>query len=212
MEDAFIGTIFMWPLPWAPDGYAFCLGQAIPVNQYQALYSLIGNLYGGNSTNFNLPNLQGRFPLGVGVDVQGITHQLAQKAGSFQSPVINSNNLPLHTHNLSLTATGTASGTVTINGVNSLGDQPYPGGNYISGDVTANATPFISPSAAPMPTLTPLASGTATLGGVTVNMTNSSGTVIPGGGVPTPAPLNVVPPFLAINFIIALKGVYPPKP
>jgi microcystin-dependent protein len=183
MDDAFIGTIFMWPLPWAPDGYAFCLGQAIPVNQYQALYSLIGNMYGGNTTNFNLPDLRGRFPLGAGIDAQGMSHPLAQHGGAFQTAVITSDNLPLHSHVLSPTGSATASGTatVTINGVDSLGDKPLPGGNYISGDSTANATPFTSPASSP--TLSPLAAATGSVSDINLTISNISGAVQPGGGI-----------------------------
>ncbi|MES2279443.1 MAG: tail fiber protein [Bacteroidota bacterium] len=211
MEDAFIGTIFMWPLSWAPVGYAFCNGQAIAVNQYQALYSLIGNMYGGDTANFNLPDLRGRFPLGAGTDALGIPHPLAQHGGSFQA-AITGNNLPLHSHALSSTGSATASGTatVTINGVNSLGDQPLPGGNYISGDNSANATPFTSPATSP--TLSPLASATGSVSNINLTISGISGAVQPGGGVAKPVPLAVVQPYLNINFIIALTGIYPPRP
>jgi microcystin-dependent protein len=212
MEDAFIGTIFMWPLSWAPVGYAFCQGQAIAVNENQALYSLIGNMYGGNSTNFNLPDLSGRFPLGAGTDAHGNPHTLAQHGGAFQTAVITSNNLPLHSHALSSAGSATASGTatVTINGVNGLGDQPLPGGNYISGDSTANATPFTSPASSP--TLSPLASATGSVSNIKLTISDISGAVQPGGGIAKPVPLAVVQPYLNINFIIALTGVYPPRP
>ena len=83
--DAFIGTILPWPASFAPQGWAFCNGQSLPVSQNQALYSLIGNLYGGNSQSFNLPNLTGRFPVGsifMGNSISGtVQAQLGTNSG-----------------------------------------------------------------------------------------------------------------------------------
>lgn len=58
--DSFIGSIGTFAGDYAPDGWADCNGQALPVSQYQALYALIGARYGGDSkgTNFHLPDLR----------------------------------------------------------------------------------------------------------------------------------------------------------
>ena len=73
MPDPFIGEIRIWGGTFAPVGWHHCDGTILPVNQHQALFSLIGNYYGGNgTTNFALPDLRGRVPLGFGV-VQGLT-------------------------------------------------------------------------------------------------------------------------------------------
>lgn len=88
-------------------------GQLLSVSQYTALYALIGNSYGGNQTQFNLPDLQGRVVLGAGVYTNPVTgpinYVIGQKGGS---PVVtlSSSNLPVHVHPL---ATGT--GGVTVN-------------------------------------------------------------------------------------------------
>lgn len=64
--DAFIGTILAWPLSWAPSGWMICAGQTIPILQNQALYALIATTYGGDGvSNFALPDLRGRFPIGA---------------------------------------------------------------------------------------------------------------------------------------------------
>ncbi|MCE1190394.1 MAG: tail fiber protein [Ignavibacteria bacterium] len=60
----YIGSINMWPGQWTPEYYALCYGQSLPVSQYQALYSIIMNTYGGNTSSFNLPNFQGFMPKG----------------------------------------------------------------------------------------------------------------------------------------------------
>lgn len=75
MAEPFLGEIRMMSFGFAPKGWAFCNGQLLPINQNQALFSLLGTTYGGNGqTTFALPNLQGRVPLHVGSGfVQGQT-------------------------------------------------------------------------------------------------------------------------------------------
>ena len=64
MSEPFLGEIKMYGFNFAPKNYAFCDGQILPINQNQALFSLLGTLYGGNgTTTFALPNLQSRAPL-----------------------------------------------------------------------------------------------------------------------------------------------------
>ena len=61
MSDPFIAEIKIFSFPYAPKGWAFCNGQLLPINQNQALFSLLGTTYGGDGrVNFALPNLQGR--------------------------------------------------------------------------------------------------------------------------------------------------------
>jgi len=68
MAEVFIGTLMLVPYKFAPNGWAFCQGQLLLIQQYTALYSLIGNAYGGDGrTNFALPNLPGRLVVGSGV-------------------------------------------------------------------------------------------------------------------------------------------------
>lgn len=62
--DVFIGTIMLFPYDFTPSGWMPCEGQMLNINQYQALYALIGVKFGGNgSTTFALPNLKGAEPL-----------------------------------------------------------------------------------------------------------------------------------------------------
>ena len=61
--EPFIGQIELFPYNFAPKGWASCTGQALPINQNQALFSLIGTTFGGDGrTTFALPNLQGKEP------------------------------------------------------------------------------------------------------------------------------------------------------
>src|SRR5215475_11220376 len=67
MASPYISEIRIFSFLFAPKGWALCNGQLLAINQNQALFSLLGTTYGGNgTTNFALPNLQGRVPLHVG--------------------------------------------------------------------------------------------------------------------------------------------------
>lgn len=84
-------TIFAFNFP--PKGWAQCNGQLLPINQNQALFSLLGTTYGGNGqTTFGLPDLRGRVPMHVG---QGLTQ--GQVAGE-AAHTLTVNELPQHTH------------------------------------------------------------------------------------------------------------------
>jgi microcystin-dependent protein len=67
MGTPFLGEIRIVSFNFPPKGWAFCNGQILPINQNQALFSLLGTMYGGNGqTTFALPNLQGRVPIHFG--------------------------------------------------------------------------------------------------------------------------------------------------
>jgi microcystin-dependent protein len=64
MADSYLGAIVAVPFDYPPHGWAFCNGQLLPIQQYTALFSLLGTTYGGNGqTTFQLPNLQSRVPI-----------------------------------------------------------------------------------------------------------------------------------------------------
>jgi microcystin-dependent protein len=99
MAEPFISEIRMMSFGYAPQGWAQCNGQTLPINQNQALFSLLGTTYGGNGqTNFQLPNLQGRTPIHSG---NGFT--LGQTGGE-QNHTLAINEIPAHTHMLSAIA------------------------------------------------------------------------------------------------------------
>jgi microcystin-dependent protein len=95
MAEPFLSEIRVFSFGFAPKGWALCNGQFLPINQNQALFSLLGTTYGGNGqTTFALPNLQGRVPIKEG---SGFT--LGQAAGS-ASVTITQQTMPAHTHQL----------------------------------------------------------------------------------------------------------------
>lgn len=90
--DAYIGEIRAFPYMYVPENWLACNGQQLYVAQYQALYSIIGNLYGGNSTQFNLPNLQGSVLQGIAAGVR----QLLK--GGEETVTLNLSQIPYHNH------------------------------------------------------------------------------------------------------------------
>jgi microcystin-dependent protein len=105
MSQAFIGEVRMFGFNFAPRNWAQANGQLLPINQNQALFALLGTIYGGNgTTNFALPNLQNRTPIHFGNSfVQG------QQGGS-AGHTLTSAEIPVHSHGISAT-TATAPAT-----------------------------------------------------------------------------------------------------
>ncbi|MCD6639537.1 MAG: tail fiber protein [Nocardioides sp.] len=87
-----LGEIMWVPFNFAPKGWALCNGQLLPINQNQALFALLGTQYGGNGqTNFALPDLRGRTPIGQGVDPVGLV-----QGAEFHT--LTATQMPAHTH------------------------------------------------------------------------------------------------------------------
>jgi microcystin-dependent protein len=95
MSNPFLGEIRTFSFNFPPKGWAMCNGQTLPINQNQALFSLLGTTYGGNGTStFQLPNLQSRVPIHFG---SGFAQGLS--AGS-ETTSLTLSNLPAHNHTL----------------------------------------------------------------------------------------------------------------
>lgn len=93
MAEPFLSEIRIMSFGFPPKGWALCNGQLLPINQNQALFSLLGTTYGGDGrVNFALPNLQSRTPIHVGSG-----HTLGQTGGE-QFHTLAINELPQHTH------------------------------------------------------------------------------------------------------------------
>ena len=124
--ESYVGTIQAFAFSFAPRGWALCQGQTLPLAQYAALYSLIGNTYGGTSgSTFGLPNLSGRALLsqdpGGRYTVGGVSGQ--------ESVTLTNANLPQHSHGLMATTSpatsptpGSAMVLAAANGSDSSGD------------------------------------------------------------------------------------------
>jgi microcystin-dependent protein len=119
MGTPFLSEIRIFSFGYAPKGWVQCNGQLLPINQYQALFSLLGTTYGGNGTqNFGLPNVQGRIPLHFG---DGFS--LGELGGEQNHTLLN-NEIPAHTH--------------LWNASNAAANAPGPSGNLLGGVLAYN--------------------------------------------------------------------------
>jgi microcystin-dependent protein len=98
MSDPFLGEIRLFGFGFAPQGWAACNGQLLPINQNQALFTLLGTNYGGDGlTNFALPNLQSRVPVHQGHGT-GLTSRPLGQAGGAETVSLTTGQMPQHSH------------------------------------------------------------------------------------------------------------------
>ncbi len=96
MAEPFLSEIRLMSFVFPPKGWALCNGQLLPINQNQALFSLLGTTFGGDGrVNFALPDFRGRVPIHVGSG-----HTLGERGGE-QAHTLSLSELPTHTHALS---------------------------------------------------------------------------------------------------------------
>ena len=111
MSEPFVGEIRMFAGNFAPRGWAYCDGQLLAVSQNDALFSLLGTIYGGDGrTTFGLPDLRGRIPLHQGTGPGLSPRPLGSKGGE-ENVTLTANQIPSHSHNWQANtadATGTA--------------------------------------------------------------------------------------------------------
>jgi len=166
MAEPFLSEVRLMSFGFPPKGWAFCNGQLLPINQNQALFSLLGTTFGGDGrVNFALPDLRGKVPIHVGAG-----HTLGETAGA-QAVTLSISQIPTHTHVYNVTA------------VAATKTSPSPVGTLQL--ATAALDIYRDPT-----------------GLVAMN----AGCIGNTGG--SQAHLNMQP-FLALNFCIALQGIFP---
>lgn len=100
MSEPFVGEIRMFAGNFAPRGWAFCDGQLLAVSQNDALFSLLGTIYGGDGrTTFGLPDMRGRIPIHMGTGSGLSPRRLGAKGGE-EKVTLTVNQLPSHAHPL----------------------------------------------------------------------------------------------------------------
>ena len=121
MSTPYLSEIKVMSFSFAPKGWAFCNGQLLPINQNQALFSLLGTTYGGDGrVNFGLPNLQGRTPMHMGSG-----HVLGELGGE-QNHTLSLAEIPTHNH--------------TWGATNAAANAPNPTSNLLGGAAEYNAS------------------------------------------------------------------------
>jgi microcystin-dependent protein len=105
MTEPFLGEIRPFSFNFAPKGWAMCNGQILPINQYAALFSLLGTQYGGNGqTTFALPNLQSRSPIHIG----GSETYVEGDTVGVEAVTLVAGTMPTHRHQAFASAAATA--------------------------------------------------------------------------------------------------------
>lgn len=130
MSDAFIGEIRLFSGSYAPNNWAICDGSMLPINNNEALFSLIGTTYGGDGqSSFALPDLRGRLPVGQGSGPRLSLRTVGQQFGS-ETVTLTAAQLPQHNHPLVAT---TASATTSEAGNHLFADS---GGDTLYGPLS----------------------------------------------------------------------------
>lgn len=167
MQEPFIGTVIVFGGSFAPVGWLTCDGSLQAIEQYQALYALIGTTYGGDGqSTFGLPDLRGRMPLGM-----GLNYSIGQAAGSEQV-TLTAQTMPMHAHQ--------------VNASNSNAGSTDPTNNFLG--TQTNLQEYIAGSSA-----------TSIMNGTSIAASQ--------GGQPH---ANIMPS-MAMNYIIATDGIFPPR-
>jgi microcystin-dependent protein len=190
-SQPFLGEICTFGFNFCPVGYLPADGTLLPINQNQALFALLGTIYGGNGFNtFALPDLRGRSPIGVGQG-PGLNPFFQGQVGGAETTLLTTANLPSHSHG----ATTTVTVDTVINASNSNGTTTIPTGKvwansssrdniYGSSQSSLMATGAVTSTATATTTITPTGSG---------------------------VPVNSRSPFLALSYCIAVQGIFPAR-
>jgi len=197
--EVFIGSIMTFGFQFNPSGWQQCNGQTLSISQYAALFSLLGVAYGGNgTTTFQLPNLQGRLPIGQGAGA-GLTPRVIGTASGTENVSIGISNLPAHTHVATFTPSGAGSGYMAS--TNTAGNALVPSAtnNVLAGSPNGPTGAAIWATSTPAPTV-PLGGSSGGSGGTVSN-------ALTGNNIPT----ELLNPTLVLNFSIALTGYFPSR-
>ena len=179
-----IAEIRMFAGTFAPRNWAYCQGQLISIASNTALFSLLGTTYGGNGqTTFSLPDFRGRVAVGTGTGPGLAAVQLGEMGGTSTTTLV-SGNMPAHNHPAALNAS-TVKATL---------QAPAAGAALGKGvDSTGVAVPLIYAPAGSSPSVT------LDAGSVTTGLAGSS------------TPFSNMQPYLGMNYIICMFGIYPSR-
>ncbi|MGD1846317.1 MAG: phage tail protein [Salibacteraceae bacterium] len=188
--DPFLAQIMIFAGNFAPRGWAFCEGQLLPIASNSALFSLLGTTYGGDGrTTFALPDLRGRSGMHPGHGPGLTNRKLGQKLG-VETTTLNITQLAAHSH----VTINRLNGAAAIQVSTSDGEEVNPNGNYLSKTDGSFNFYLDEPEG-------------GFLAGASGDVTGAMSVVSTGNS----SPYNNRQPFLAMNYIIALQGIFPSR-
>lgn len=207
MTDPYLGQISLVPYNFEPRGWAYCDGRLLSISNNQALFSLIGTTHGGDGrTTFGLPDLRGRSAIsskrGPGLEDYPLGRQ-----GGREYSTLTTNNMPPHSHAAEFKSGGgtSGSGTADLKVTEGSGGTAVPGNaKSIASQVTvgldtgnllsnADSTTVIKDA------ITGIDTGSTDSGTVTIGITGN-GTRFDNRS-----------PYLTLNYVIALQGIFPSR-
>jgi len=188
--ESFLASMCVFAGNFAPRGYAFAQGQLLSISQNTALFSLLGTIYGGDGrTTFALPDTRGRVVIGAGSGPGLSSYKLGARGG-VERVTLSTAQMPSHTHVATTTATGSA-----IAHANASGNVDTPSGNVWSrvarDNIYSSSTPDVTMSAA----------------AITMSISSSTTNANTGGGLSHENRM----PYIAMNWIIVLQGIFPSR-
>ena len=202
--DIFQGFITAFGFNYPPRNWVQCAGQILAISDNTALFSLLGDFYGGDArVTYGIPELRGRAALGYGTSPGQPTYPIGFRYGNTIN-ALSIAELPAHSHAAVVSGGGgAATGTLSASTANGLHEQPEVGdylatGFKIRGDVNKNYVPAADKGA------------TVELGGLDVQGASTPPTVTntaTGAG----QSFSIMQPVLAVNYCLAFQGIYPPR-
>ena len=191
--DVYLGSICQAGFNFCPRGYADTSGQILPIDQNQALFALLGTIYGGDGrTTFALPDLRGRkmVHVGQGAGLSNIVE--GQRAGS-ETVTLSNATMPVHNHGATTTTP-----TMTLRGINSTaGNNSSPAGDVLAATRDRGRPPY--PYSTAVADVDMGASAIDVTAATTVQNTGAS------------QAFNIRDPMLGIRHCIAVNGLFPPR-
>lgn len=171
--EGYLAQIILFGGNFAPRNWAYCEGQLLAISTNNALFSLLGTIYGGDGrTTFGLPDLRGRTPIHKGAG-PGLSNNSLGSRGGTENNYLSVSQLPAHTH------------IAQINASSDAGEDSSAAGNFLG---ESSSDLYTSSSG------TPMGSGSVTVGNTGNNQS-----------------VNNRPPYLTLNYIICLQGVFPSR-
>lgn len=213
MGEQMQGSVMIFGGNFAPRDWSICLGQNIPISENQALFAIIGTIWGGDGrTNFALPDYRSRVPIGFGQGI-GLSQIFQGRNVGQEIYRLSIPEMPVHNHTAQFNPIGGGQpleATVVVNAHNGIGSTTNPSGNYWA---TGNA--IDGKNVLPVEK-TFSTSGGSVMATDAVQVTVTGGSGITGGNVAVDNTggndaFPLTQPSLGTNFIMAIEGYFPSR-